>query len=71
MANAPRFGLVSENAYFAKVDQMLLESLRETLELQEEARRCAEAGRTASGGQEPELVAPRVAASAQTHSEGW
>ena len=46
MANAPRFGLVGENAYFAKVDQMLLESLRETLELQEEAKRCADAGRS-------------------------
>lgn len=45
MSKQLRFGLASENAYFNRVDQMLLDNLRETLELREEARRCADAGR--------------------------
>ncbi len=48
MSKQLRFGLASENAYFNRIDQMLLENLRETLELQEEARQCAEAGRRPS-----------------------
>lgn len=36
-----RSALVREDAYFSEVDQILLANLRETLELQEEAARCA------------------------------
>lgn len=36
-----RSALVREDAYFSEIDQLLLANLRETLELQAEAERCA------------------------------
>ncbi len=40
-SNRYRASLVREDAYFAEIDQLLISNLREAIELQEEASRCA------------------------------
>lgn len=42
-----RSALIREDAYFSEIDQLLLENLRETLELQAEAEECAAGHRPA------------------------
>jgi hypothetical protein len=53
----PSHGLRSdrlrEDAYFAEVDRILMENLREVMELQREAEACAAAGQTEQTSRSP------------------